>query len=185
MDIEGYLGRVTRVLKAVEDKEIHLLVQGLKDARSVHVAGAGRSGTIARFFVAGLVRDGLRAFAHGDASAPAPTAGDLLLVCSASGRTPEMHCVAEEAVAAGTRVVLLTAAALAPLGRLAHQKILLPPLLPATPTSPILVVTPPERELLGHLRELFEHAALVFLEHVRAWLQPAGPAASPHSGDRS
>jgi 6-phospho 3-hexuloisomerase len=169
MDADPLLRNVSRVLQSVEERELLDLAQALGQAGRVFVAGEGRSGMIARCFAAGLVRLGRSAFVPGEAATPAYRPGDLLLVCSASGRTPQMHLAAEEAQAQGVPIVLITAAALSPLHRLARRVILLPPLLPAA-AGPVAPPLPREEDLLDHFRDLYEQAAFVFLECVRSLL---------------
>ncbi len=90
--------------------------------------GAGRSGLVAEMAAMRLMHLGHRAHVVGEASAPAITGPDVLLVVSASGTTPLSLHFAETARELGAVVVLVTAQAQSPLRSLAQTTLEVPAL---------------------------------------------------------
>ena len=104
-DIDAILADLGRVIKAIDPEETRKLRRTILDAERVYLAGAGRSGLIARAFAMRLVQLNLRVHFVGEATTPAITSSDVLVVCSGSGRTESMLGVASRAVTAGARCV--------------------------------------------------------------------------------
>jgi 6-phospho-3-hexuloisomerase len=163
-DIDAILGDLGRVIKAVDPDETRRLRRTIIEAESIYLAGAGRSGLIARTFAMRLVQLNLRVHFVGEVTTPAITSNDALIICSGSGRTESMLGVAGRAVAAGARIVLVTSAIIAPLSQLAHIRVLLPPLIPVTSTVPTAGSTP--ESLLQPMRTLFEQSLFLYLDQV-------------------
>jgi 6-phospho-3-hexuloisomerase len=163
-EIDAILGDVGRVIRAVDPEETRKLRRAILDADRVYLAGAGRSGLIARTFAMRLVQLNLKVHFVGEVTTPAITSGDALVICSGSGRTESMLGVASRGVAAGARIVLVTSAIIAPLPQLAHVRVLLPPLIPASTAAPTAESTP--ESLLQPLRTLFEQSLFLYLDHV-------------------
>ncbi|HYC79107.1 MAG TPA: 6-phospho-3-hexuloisomerase [Planctomycetota bacterium] len=169
-DYDRLLGDLARTLGAVDPAETRALVRALADARAVFVAGAGRSGLLGRAFAMRLAHLGLRVHAAGDATTPAIGAGDLLLACSGSGKTEAVLSMAVRARQAGARVALVTGAIIAPLTQVAHQRVLLPPIIPAAAQR----AEPPDPDAFFQpMRTLFEQALLLFLDRVTLDLMDA------------
>lgn len=173
MDAESLLGNLGRMLKSVEAAQSAALCRALVDARSVHVAGVGRSGLILRGFAMRLTELGLRVHVHGDSTTPAHGADDLLLVCSGSGATASLLVASEHALAHGGRLAVITSAVISPLARLAHEKVVLPPLLPGASTAPGSGALPGTAELFLPIRTLFEQACFLYLDGVAEALMDA------------
>jgi 6-phospho-3-hexuloisomerase len=163
-DIDAILADLGRVIKAVDPDETKRFKRAILDAQSVYLAGAGRSGLIARTFAMRLVQLNLKVHFVGEVTTPAITANDVLVICSGSGRTESMLGVASRAIAAGARIVLITSAIIAPLPQLAQVRVLLPPLIPVTSTAPTPGSTP--ESLLQPMRTLFEQSLFLYLDHV-------------------
>jgi 6-phospho-3-hexuloisomerase len=162
-DIEAILADLGRVIKAVDPDETRRFKRTLLDAERIYLAGAGRSGLIARTFAMRLVQLNLRVHFVGEVTTPAITSSDALVICSGSGRTESMLGVAGRAVAAGARIVLITSAIIAPLPQLAHVRVLLPPLIPVTSAVPTAESTP--ESLLQPMQTLFEQSLFLYLDH--------------------
>ena len=163
-EIDAILGDVGRVIRAVDPDETKKLRRAVLDAERVYLAGAGRSGLIARTFAMRLVQLNLTVHFVGEVTTPAITSGDVLVICSGSGRTESMLGVASRGVAAGARIVLVTSAIIAPLAQIAQVRVLLPPLIPATSSAPTAESTP--ESLLQPMRTLFEQSLFLYLDHV-------------------
>jgi 6-phospho-3-hexuloisomerase len=163
-DIDAILGDVGRVIKAVDLDETRRLKRAILEADRIYLAGAGRSGLIARAFAMRLVQLNLKVHFVGEVTTPAITSTDALVICSGSGRTESMLGVASRGVAAGARIVLVTSAIIAPLSQLAHVRVLLPPLIPVT--SPVPTAESTAESLLQPMRTLFEQSLFLYLDHV-------------------
>ena len=89
--MRGILEDLDRILKAVPEEDTRRFVHAIRDARRVFMSGLGRSGLIARMFGMRLVHLGREATIVGDTTTPAIRAGDLLIQCSRTGRSPILH----------------------------------------------------------------------------------------------
>lgn len=163
-EIEAILADLGRVIKAVDLEETRRFKRALLDAERVYLAGAGRSGLIARTFAMRLVQLNLKVHFVGEVTTPAITSSDVLVICSGSGKTESMLGVASRGIAAGARIVLITSAIIAPLPQLAQLRVLLPPLIPVTSCAPTADSTP--ESLLQPMRTLFEQSLFLYLDHV-------------------
>ena len=163
-DIDAILGDVGRVIHRVDVDETRRLRRAILEADRVYLAGAGRSGLIARAFAMRLVQLNLKVHFVGEVTTPAITSGDALVICSGSGRTESMLGVASRGVAAGARIVLVTSAIIAPLSQIAHVRVLLPPLIPVTSPAPSMDAS--AASLLQPMQTLFEQALFLYLDHV-------------------
>jgi 6-phospho-3-hexuloisomerase len=162
MDGDALLADLSRVLKSIDPGELEALMQAILDAGAIHLAGVGRSGLVARAFGSRLSQAGFRVHTVGGVMAPAFHSEDLLIVCSGSGSAESMVLVAQRAVAVGGRVALVSATPISPLARIAHHKLLVPPVLPAD--SPVQVIDPRNAGLMQPLRVLFDQAALILFD---------------------
>src|SRR5262245_50138918 len=86
------------------------LLQAIEKSRRVFLVGAGRTGLVARSFAIRLRQLGREAFVAGEAATPAPEKGDLVVVCTASSRTPTTLAIARRALSAGAPVAVVTSA---------------------------------------------------------------------------
>lgn len=102
------------------------LTQLIDEADRVFVYGAGRSGIALQMTAMRLMHLGLRVHVVGDATAPAISAGDVLLTASGSGTTESIVRAARRATAAGARVALITAAEQSPLSDIADVSVVVP-----------------------------------------------------------
>ena len=85
--------------------------------------GAGRSRLKAEGFAMRLTQMGFTALVVGEATTPAITGDDILLICSASGETPMLVEHAAKAKAVGAAVMLITADAASSLAALSDSMI--------------------------------------------------------------
>ena len=151
---QGILTEIRGVLARVSAEEVAALEDALATAGTVFVAGAGRSGLVARCFAMRLTHLGLRAHAVGDTTAPPIAAADLLVAISGSGETDTTCSLAKRAAALGARVVAVTGAAGSSLARLAHLTVVIP--------------SSPSQQFGG---TLFEQTAVVLLDAAALRLQ--------------
>lgn len=176
MDFDLALQALGRVLRGIEEQETRALVRALAAAPAIHLAGKGRSGLALRAFATRLAELGRPAQIVGEPGAGACRAGDLVLLCSGSGRSESLLVVADRAIRLGARVAVLTAAPVSPLARLATLRVLLSPVLPPPPppsgTDPS-AGAPDEAGLLAAMRTLFDQAAWLYLDLLVPMLREA------------
>jgi 6-phospho-3-hexuloisomerase len=113
--IESELSTVTDALANDQAAPIARLADALDTADRVFVLGLGRSGLALRMTAMRLMHLGLEVHVVGDATTPAIRDGDVLLAASGSGTTGGIVRAAHNAVAAGARVVSITANRASPL----------------------------------------------------------------------
>jgi 6-phospho-3-hexuloisomerase len=103
------LQELGRVLESVDERSIAALLQALRGAKRIFIAGKGRSGLQMRAFAMRLMHLGLQTFLVDDVTTPSIRKGDLLLIGSGSGRTPSLVGYAQKAKSLGARIALITA----------------------------------------------------------------------------
>jgi 6-phospho-3-hexuloisomerase len=114
------------LMGGVDSRQVQDLVESLDTARSVFVAGAGRSGLAMRAFAMRLMHMGIAAHVVGEVTAPAFAAGDILVVGSGSGATPTLVAFSEKAKKLGGRLALVTTDPASPIGRAADVIVRIP-----------------------------------------------------------
>ena len=100
---------ILRVMDEVNWADFLELANMLPRARRTFVAGAGRSGLVARSFGMRLMHAGLPVFIPGETVTPAAGQEDLLVAISCTGQTGYTYYVATRARQVGADVVVLTA----------------------------------------------------------------------------
>ncbi|MDR1520886.1 MAG: SIS domain-containing protein [Planctomycetota bacterium] len=134
------------------------LVDLLTHAPTVFLAGAGRSGLVARCLAMRLMQLGKNVHVAGDTVAPAITREDMLLILTGSGETAGLAVLAEKAAQNGAFVAAVTAHPAAGIPGRANLTVKIPIEDDAKAVEP-----PPGVHPLG---SLFEQAAFLFLEAV-------------------
>ena len=116
---------------------IDLLVE---TKQRVIVSGMGKSGHVARKIAATFASTGTPSLfvhpaeaAHGDLGMI--TRGDLLLILSNSGTTPELRAVVQHAKMVDAPIIAMTSQAASPLMKSANVRLLLPPVREACPVN--------------------------------------------------
>ena len=102
------LGPLERVLSRVRRDEVERFEKVLLGARRVFVTGLGRTGLMARGFAMRLMHLGRRVYHVGDVITPAIRRGDLLVICSRTGRSPVLLHYVSMARRVGARVAVVT-----------------------------------------------------------------------------
>ena len=103
------LDRIRAAMDKVDWSSFVELARMLPRARCTFVAGAGRSGLVARSFAMRLMHAGLPAYIPGETVTPASGPGDLLVAISCTGETGYTDYIARRAKEFGADVVCLTA----------------------------------------------------------------------------
>lgn len=110
----------------VSDEEVDALEDLILDANHIFVAGAGRSGFMARAFANRLMHLGFDVSFVGEPTTPPIREGDLLIVGSGSGKTASLVNCANKAHEVGAKIGAVTIDANSPVGQLADAVVSLP-----------------------------------------------------------
>lgn len=130
--LKSIIGELAENAGRVSTQEMEKVAELIRGAGKVFVAGAGRSGFVARAFANRLMHLGLSVYFVGEPTTPAIGAGDLLVIGSGSGETGSLVVMARKAKKLGARLATLTIHPEATIGSLADAVIVIPG---ATPKS--------------------------------------------------
>ena len=142
--------RISEVMAKVDWTSFTSLARMLPRVRHTFVAGAGRSGLVARGFGMRLMHAGLSAYIPGETITPATGEGDLLVAISCTGTTGFTDYLAARARRFGAKVVVITAEPNSPLTKEADQ----------------VIIVPAEDEDIVLRAAIFEHATTLCLDAV-------------------
>jgi len=117
---------IAGVVARIDAEEATCLVERIAGARTVVIAGEGRSGLVGRTFAMRLMQMGVAAYVAGETITPAVGAGDLFIAISGSGRTAATLTCARSAREAGADVALISARREGPLADLAADVLVIP-----------------------------------------------------------
>jgi 6-phospho-3-hexuloisomerase len=110
----------------IDQEQLAALTARIGLAERIFVAGAGRSGLVLRMAAMRLMHLGRTVHVAGDATTPAISSGDLLLVASGSGTTSGVVKAAETAARAGARIAAFTTNPGSPLAGLSDALVIIP-----------------------------------------------------------
>jgi len=124
--LEQVLAEVSACVRQVSAENLAEAVSLVESAPRIFVAGAGRSGLCMKAFGMRLMHLGKTTYVVGETTTPGIAASDLLVVGSGSGRTAGLLTSASQTGQQGAKILLFTTKADSPLGRLAHQRVIIP-----------------------------------------------------------
>jgi len=151
------LDELNDALSKVDPERVLKLIEAIESAKRIFVVGAGRSGLMVRTFAMRLMQMGLESYVAGETTTPPISAGDLLIVGSASGETGGPVSVARIAKSPKVKVVAITVFADSTLGKLADLVVTIPAPTPkARRSQPATSVQP--------MGSLFEQSLLALLD---------------------
>jgi 6-phospho-3-hexuloisomerase len=164
--------KMQETVRALDKKEAINFFDELLAAGRVYVAGAGRSGLVAKAFAMRLMHIGYNSYVIGETITPAFSKGDTLVVFSGSGETNSIYDVCETAKELGGRICLITATRKSRMADIADCRVNVGGLEPGTDLSGQYEV----RQITGQYRSvsssfaplgtLFETAALIFSDAI-------------------
>jgi 6-phospho-3-hexuloisomerase len=157
---------LVRVLARVQRTEVEAFEKVLLGARRVFVTGLGRTGLMARGFAMRLMHLGRRVYHVGDVITPAIRRGDLLVICSRTGRSPVLLYYVKIAQRVGARVAIVTAERDSAVARRADAILTLPSERGRAPKGTRGPSARAAKKPEPPLGSVFEQALLVVLDQV-------------------
>ncbi|MGG0582792.1 6-phospho-3-hexuloisomerase [Priestia megaterium] len=110
----------------IADEEAEKLVNGILESKKVFVAGAGRSGFMAKSFAMRMMHMGIDSYVIGETVTPNFEKEDILIIGSGSGETKSLVSMAEKAKSIGGKIATVTIFPDSTIGQLADVTIKLP-----------------------------------------------------------
>lgn len=120
------LKELNRSLDLVSDEEAEKLVNGILESKKVFVAGAGRSGLMAKSFAMRMMHMGIDSYVIGETVTPNFAKEDILIIGSGSGETKSLVSMAEKAKNIDGKIAAVTIFPESTIGQLADITIKLP-----------------------------------------------------------
>jgi 6-phospho-3-hexuloisomerase len=155
--LSASLRPLARVLSGVSARELEAFEKLLLSSRRIFVTGLGRTGLMGRGFAMRLMHLGRRVYHVGDVITPGIRRGDVLVICSRTGRSQVLLYYIDIAKKAGARVAVVTGDRKSLVARRADARLHLP-----TETTR----RGPKKDGELPLGSLFEQALLLVLDHV-------------------
>lgn len=112
--------------KEVKDEDINNFVDAILKAKRIFIAGAGRSGFVARGFANRLLHLGFNVYFVGEPTTPPIKQGDLLIIGSGSGTTSGLVIMAKKAKTQKAMLATITISPTKTIGSMADAIITLP-----------------------------------------------------------
>jgi 6-phospho-3-hexuloisomerase len=110
---------IRKTTAQLDREQISAFFQRMLAAERIYVAGAGRSGLIARAFAMRLLHLGFEVYVVGETVTPALKPGDTLVVFSGSGETHSMATICSTVRGLGGFICLITASPDSTMSRIA------------------------------------------------------------------
>ncbi|MFE7064259.1 6-phospho-3-hexuloisomerase [Sutcliffiella sp. NPDC057660] len=130
MQTTQYLAEILKELNhsadLIADEEAEKLVNGILESKKVFVAGAGRSGFMAKSFAMRMMHMGIDSYVIGETVTPNFEKEDILIIGSGSGETKSLVSLAEKAKSIGGKIATVTIFPDSTIGQLADITIKLP-----------------------------------------------------------
>jgi 6-phospho-3-hexuloisomerase len=130
MQTSKYLAEILNELKPsvnlLDDQQAEKLVNGILKSKKIFVAGAGRSGFMAKSFAMRMMHMGLDAYVIGETVTPNLEQDDILIIGSGSGETKSLISMAEKAKGLDGTVAVVTINPDSTLGTMADFSVKLP-----------------------------------------------------------
>ena len=124
--LTAILDELSRVAAEVDRRELEEILDVMRGARRLFVAGIGRSGLMARGLAMRLMHLHFDVHVVGETTTPSIRRGDLLLCCSRYGRSRTLTTYVRKAHEAGAEAALITMTARSPLARRADHVFVIP-----------------------------------------------------------
>ncbi|SDS85028.1 6-phospho-3-hexuloisomerase [Paenibacillaceae bacterium GAS479] len=130
MKVDPYTVKILKELQQatiqLDDGQADLLAERIIQSGKVFLAGAGRSGLMAKAFAMRLMHMGIDSYVIGETITPNITENDLLIIGSGSGETKSLLSMAEKARSLQACVAAVTIFPESSIGQLANIIVKLP-----------------------------------------------------------
>ena len=130
MNIQAYISQILDELGEtgghINNDSAEELADAIINARTIFVAGAGRSGLAMKSFAMRLMHLGFDTYVVGETVTPSITDEDVLLIGSGSGSTSSLVITANKVHAIGATICLITIDKNSPIGKLAEVVLTIP-----------------------------------------------------------
>jgi 6-phospho-3-hexuloisomerase len=124
--LKAILDELSAVAAKVDRAELARLLDSMRGAKRVFVAGTGRSGLMARGLAMRLMHLDFAVYVVGETTTPSIRKGDLLVCCTRYGKSRTLHTYVEKAHEVGARAAVVTMTARSPLARRADEVFVIP-----------------------------------------------------------
>jgi 6-phospho-3-hexuloisomerase len=152
------LHELQQAANQLDDEQADQLVEQIIESDKVFLAGAGRSGLMAKAFAMRLMHLGIEAYVVGESITPNLTENDMLIIGSGSGETKGLLSMAKKAKSLQASVALVTIFPESTIGQLADITVKLPGSPKDKSTSNYSTIQP--------MGSLFEQTLLLFFDAV-------------------
>ena len=113
------------IIGSLSEEETNSFLTLIEQAKRIYVAGAGRSGFVAKAFAMRLMHLGMTSYVVGETVTPAFLKTDTLIAFSGSGKTDSILEVCQTVQKIGGTLCLITATRDSPMAKLAGYKVIL------------------------------------------------------------
>ena len=124
--LDAVLAELTQVAASVDRAAMAHLVDVMRGAKRIFVAGIGRSGLMARALAMRLMHLEFDVHVVGETTTPSIGKGDLLICCSRYGKSRTLHTYVEKAHEVGAKAVLVTMTGKSPLAKRVDEVFVIP-----------------------------------------------------------
>ncbi|MBU7592905.1 6-phospho-3-hexuloisomerase [Metabacillus halosaccharovorans] len=160
METSYYLSKVLEELnhsvQYITDADAESLVQAIRSANKVFVAGAGRSGFMGKSLAMRMMHMGIDSYVVGETVTANIAENDLLIIASGSGETKSLVSMAEKAIGYRAKVAVVTINPGSTIGKLADIVVKMPGSPKDQQTSEYQTIQP--------MASLFEQTLLLFFD---------------------
>ncbi|WP_078431045.1 6-phospho-3-hexuloisomerase [Metabacillus halosaccharovorans] len=160
METSYYLSKVLEELnhsvQYITDANAESLVQAIRSANKVFVAGAGRSGFMGKSFAMRMMHMGIDSYVVGETVTANIAENDLLIIASGSGETKSLVSMTEKAIGYRAKVAVVTINPESTIGKLADIVVKMPGSPKNQETSEYQTIQP--------MASLFEQTLLLFFD---------------------
>ncbi|ALC83982.1 MULTISPECIES: 6-phospho-3-hexuloisomerase [Bacillus] len=156
--VNEIIEELNRSADLISSEEAEKLVDYILESKKVFVAGAGRSGFMAKSFAMRMMHMGLDAYVVGETVTPNLEKKDILIIGSGSGETKSLVSMAEKAKKLEATVALVTIFPDSTIGRMAEVSIKL--------AAQSKTETGSEYKTIQPMGSLFEQTLLLFFDAV-------------------
>ncbi len=166
--LKKILEELTENAKQIRQEELEQFADNIQAAKRIFVAGAGRSGFVARAFSNRLMHLGLTVYFVGEPTTPSIQEGDLLIIASGSGETGSLKVMAEKAKKQHAAVATITIFPEASIGSTADAVIQVPGVTPKSELENNVISVQP----MGNVFEqttwlIFDNIVMMLMERLR------------------